>query len=300
MNQSELDVPVVLIIFNRPELTQQVLTAIANVQPKQLFVIADGPRPTQSGDLETCAATRKLIGQINWDCQVQTNFSDINLGCKQRVSTGLNWVFEQTESAIILEDDCVPDASFFEFCAQLLQKYQDDQRIMAISGNNFQFGRKRTDYSYYFSRYPHCWGWATWKRAWQHYDMEMKLWSEINQQDWLNDPFTTNYWQKKFQSTYDGEIDSWAFRWTFACWIQSGLTILPNVNLVSNIGFTSGSTHNHYSKNPYANMPVEAMQFPLQHPPFMIRDQQADAFTQVNKFGLSGRIRRKIRQALGI
>lgn len=282
--------PVVLLIFNRPDTTEKVFKTIRQAKPSKLLVVADGARSDRPCEAEKCYATRKIIDRVDWDCEVLTNYSEVNLGCKVRVSTGLDWVFNQVEEAIILEDDCLPHSSFFRFCEELLDYYRDDRRIMVISGDNFQLGRKRTNYSYYFSRYNHCWGWATWKRAWQHYDIDMKLWQQIREDDWLKfileEPHTAKYWQKIFQNVYEEKVNSWAFRWTFACWLQSGLTVLPNVNLVSNIGFGTEGTHTTKTKNIFANLPVEEIDFPLQHPPFVIRDAQADRFTQKYNYSL--------------
>lgn len=283
--------PIAFIIFNRPDTTARVFEVIRQVKPPQLFVIADGPRADNPSDLEKCAATRAIVDKIDWECEVIKNYSDVNLGCKNRVSSGLNWVFSIVEQAIILEDDCLPDPTFFNFCEELLEKYRNDTRIMAISGNNFQFGRRRTDESYYFSRYNHCWGWATWRRAWQHYDIEMKQWPMIRENDLLKNVLEARgalrYWQEHFNNVYDELINSWAFRWTFACWIQNGLTILPNVNLVSNIGFLPDATHTKQIKSKLANLPIKTMLFPLKHPTFIIRDTRADDFTQRKVFETS-------------
>ncbi|GAG00965.1 unnamed protein product, partial [marine sediment metagenome] len=249
------------------------------------MIVADGPNKERRGDNEKCLETREIIEKsIDWSCEVMMNYSPVNLGCKIRVSSGLNWVFSNVEEAIILEDDCLPHPTFFRFCEEMLAKYWGDERIMVISGNNFQLGRKRTEYSYYFSRYVHIWGWASWKRAWQNYDVEMRLWSIIRDNGWLedilNDARAIKYWTDIFQSVYQGDIDTWDYQWVFACWVQNGLSILPNVNLVSNIGFMPGGTHTDNAKNKYANLRSEAMDFPIQHPPFVIRNGHADNFTQ--------------------
>ena len=297
--------PIVFFIFNRPDTTQKIFDRIREVKPSQLFVIADGPRNHKQGEKEKCQQVREIINSIDWPCQLLTNYSDINLGCKQRISTGLDWVFRQVEEAIILEDDCFPDLSFFRFCEELLNKYREDERIFVISGDNFQFGSKRTEYSYYFSLYNHCWGWATWRRAWQYYDLEMKSWETIRDANWLKDilqnPFAVKYWKNKFQQAYENKIDTWDFQWTLACWLQNGLTILPNTNLVSNIGFDNiESTNTKNNNSPFANMPVETMQFPLSHPPFIIRDTKADNFTYRIMFGFWSRAYRKFREKLKI
>lgn len=279
----QLKTPVALFIFNRPDMTARVFESIRQAKPSKLMVVADGPRADCPGEAEKCAAARAVIERLDWECELLKNYADLNLGCKRRMSSGLDWVFRTVDAAIILEDDCIPHPTFFRFCSELLAKYQDDERIMAISGDNFQFGQRRTEDSYYFSRYSHSWGWASWRRAWQHYDVEMKLWPKIRDGDWLKDllldPHVVKYWTEIFQVTYEGHINTWDYQWLFACWMQSGLAILPNVNLVSNIGFGAEATHT-TSDSPLADMPMAAMRFPLQHPSFVLRDTQADDFTQ--------------------
>lgn len=304
MTESGLITPVVLMIFNRPSLTQQVFNEIRKAKPKKLLVIADGPRFGKSDDVEKCRAARKIIEQVDWECEVRKNYEETNLGCKRRVSSGLDWVFSLEEEAIILEDDCLPHPSFFAFCQELLARYQDDQRIMTISGNNFQDGKGRTMDSYYYSRYAHIWGWATWRRAWKHYQVTMDLWPEIRTGRWLFDILGSvradvqkgqcqfdvmgsmkaiEYWYRIFDYTYGGGIDTWDYQLIFASWLQHGLHILPNVNLVSNIGFGMEATHTKIVGK-CANMPVKEMKFPLQHPSFVIRDGVADDYTQATLF----------------
>lgn len=298
--------PVALIIFNRADTTEKVLEAIRQAKPSKLFVIADGPRANKPGEAEKCATTRAVIERVDWDCEVLKNYSDVNLGCAKRVSSGLDWVFNTVEEAIILEDDCLPHPTFFRYCEELLDRYREDERIMAICGKNVQFGHKRTEYSYYFSRYNHCWGWASWRRAWQHYDIEMKLWPEMRQQgflkDLLIDPRAVEFWTKHFQATYKGGINTWDYQWTLTCWLQNGLSILPNVNLISNIGFSAEATHTKTTsdQNPYANMATKALEFPLKHPPFIIADRQADDFSQNTLFNptFSVRVQAKINRIL--
>jgi hypothetical protein len=289
MTQWQFNTPVVFIIFNRPQTTQKVFEVIRQVQPPKLFVIADGPRSQQPEDLQKCAATREIIDQIDWDCEVFKNYSEINLGCRQRVSSGLNWVFQQVEAAIILEDDCLPHPSFFQFCEELLEKYRHTENIFVISGNNFQLGQKRTSNSYYFSRYNHLWGWATWRRAWQYYDNRMEQWLPAKQNNLLSQFFSTpeaiQYWSSRFQANYNG-FNSWGYAWTFACWYHQSLTILPAVNLVSNIGFGIEATHTQ-TIDFVANLPTAAMQFPLKHPQEINRHIEADDFTEKTLF--SGR-----------
>jgi len=284
MSEFQIKTPVVFIIFKRPDTTGRVFDAIRKVKPPKLFLIADGPRVDRPGEAEKCAATRAIVERVDWDCEVLKNYSAINLGCGKRVTSGLDWAFDMVDEAIILEDDCLPHPTFFRFCEELLERYRYDNRIVAVSGQNVQFGRRRTEYSYYFSLYNHCWGWASWRRAWQYNDFDMKLWSEIKARDFLRDILVdenaVKCWAELFQATYDGYIDTWDNQWTLAAWIQSGLSILPNINLVSNIGFGPESTHTPGKGSKFANIPTEAMEFPLKHPPFMIRNRQADSFTQ--------------------
>jgi hypothetical protein len=280
--------PIAFLIFNRPDTTEKVFTRIREAKPPKLLVVADGPRLDRIGEAQKCALTRAIIDRVDWECEVITNYSDINLGCKYRVSSGIDWIFQQVDEAIILEDDCLPDLSFFRYCEELLERYRDDTRIMFISGDNFQFGRKSTNDSYYFSRCinntPPIWGWATWRRSWQHYDVDLKLWKTIQDDNWLEDILEdrkiVKLWKQRFQSIYDKSFDTWDFQLVFACWTQSGLIIQPNVNLISNIGYGSEATHSKTLLTEFANMLVEPMSFPMKHSEFMIRDAKADRYSR--------------------
>jgi hypothetical protein len=284
MSDIKIYTPILFLIFNRPDTTQQVFNEIRKAQPAQLFVAADGPRKNQVADYELCKETREIIRQVDWDCRVFTRFQDENLGCRHAVSSAITWFFSNVEEGIILEDDCIPDQSFFRFCQELLEKYRDDERIMMVSGNNFQFGKRRTNYSYYFSKYFHIWGWATWRRAWNHYDVEMKSWPLIRDGRWLKDILkdknAEKFWEKIFENTYRGTINTWDFQWVFSCWIQNSLAILPNVNLVKNIGFDGNATHTK-GKNKQADLSVNSIHFPLNNPEFVIADNDADARTHL-------------------
>jgi hypothetical protein len=283
--KDRLKTPIVFIIFKRADTTAKVFEVIRQVKPSKLLVIADGPRCDRPEEAEKCAATRAIIDRVDWDCEVIKNYADTNIGCGKRIATGLDWVFENVEEAIILEDDCVPEITFFRFCQELLEKYRDDKRIGSICGQNFQFGRNQTEDSYYFSRYSHMWGWATWRRAWQHFDFEMKLWPEVKQKkllnDWFNDTQAVKNWNKTFQRAYDGTMNCWDFQWIFACWMQSSLSILPSVDLVSNIGFGQDSTH---TDEEIVRIITQPIQFPLQHPSYLVRNIKADNYTQKTIF----------------
>jgi hypothetical protein len=272
-------------IFRRPDLTARVFESIRQAQPVKLLVIADGPRNAVEAVL--CQQARAITETIDWDCEVIRNYADVNLGCRNRVSSGLNWAFEQVEEAIILEDDCFPAPSFFQFCQTLLEKYRHDERIVVISGNNFQDVTHQKPNSYYFSKYNHIWGWASWRRAWKHYDLEMKTWPMFKDLNLIesicHNPFEQQYWLYFFQKAYEGEVDTWDYQWTYACWSQGGITVLPSTNLVSNIGFCSDATHT-TNDSPLANMLVTDI-WEINFPPFMLKDQTADQYTFDHVFG---------------
>lgn len=274
-------VPVAFLVFNRPDLTAKVFDAIAAAKPRKLLVVADGSRSPEES--VTTSAVRSVMSRVDWDCEVLTNYSETNLGCKRRVSSGLDWVFEHCEEAIIIEDDCLPHPTFFPYCEALLDKYRDDERVMMVSGTNFQYGRARSPFSYDFSRTINVWGWATWRRAWRHYDVEMKLWPALSNTPWLvdvlPDPAVAQWWHAMLADAFANRIDTWDFQWAFACWTQNGLNVLPSVNLVSNIGFRNDGTHTASANNPIADLPVGAIEFPLHPPLYMLPNLQADLIT---------------------
>jgi hypothetical protein len=281
--------PVAFLIFNRPDLTEIVFQAIRHVQPQKLLIIADGPR--NDDETQQCEKTRAIVDQIDWDCEVLKNYSDVNLGCRDRVSSGIDWVFSQVEEAIILEDDCLPSDSFFHFCEAMLDYYRDDRRIMMISGDNFQVYRGQLPashaYSYYFSKYVHVWGWATWRRAWELYDVNMSSWPFFKDENLTNsistDPVEVLFWQDIFDRVSAGEIDTWDYQWVYTCFHQSGMSIMPTVNLISNIGFRADATHT-LTESPWANLVVEVID-EIEHPLFTMRDQDADRYTFEKVFG---------------
>lgn len=272
-------VPVALLVFNRPELTERVLAAIAAARPTRLLVVGDGPRADRPGEPELVARTRSVLERVDWPCQVQTCYADTNLGCKDRISSGLDWVFSQVEEAIILEDDCLPDPSFFPFCEELLERYRDDERVQMISGCNVLAPNRVTESSYYFSRCYHIWGWASWARAWAHYDVDMRRWPQVRDTSWLRDLLGNDVHARVareiFERTYLGEPGTWDFQWAFAGWMADALAVIPAPNLVSNLGYGSQATH---QRNPslVAKLPRGKLSFPLRHPPEVSVLQAAD------------------------
>ncbi|WP_066377198.1 MULTISPECIES: hemolytic protein HlpA-like protein [unclassified Anabaena] len=282
-----LKTPVGFLIFNRPDLTEQVFAAIAQAKPEKLFVIADGPRFSE--EAEKCQQARGIINNVDWDCEVFTDFSDVNLGCGRREATGFDWVFSQVEEAIFLEDDTLPAPSFFSFCEAMLERYRHDERIMHINGDN-SVNQGITEYSYYFSKYMHGWGWASWRRAWQHYDYYMKTWPEFKQQGLLEnifeDCYEQQYWTNIFDQMYEDPqvLDTWDYQWIYACWSQSGLVIAPNQNLITNLGFNRPDAAHTTGDSPRSKLPVTDI-WEIKHPEFMVRHREADQHTFDYIFG---------------
>lgn len=289
--------PILFILFNRPDTTQRVFNEIRNVHPKKLFVVSDGARNEEEKKL--VEKTRKIINQIDWDCEVHKNYSDKNLGCKIRVSSGIDWFFKNVEQGIILEDDCLPSESFFKFCEELLERYANNEKIMHISGNFFQQQNKnfRFSNSYYFSILPHMWGWATWRRAWKHYDVNIKSWPEVQKGGGLAQVFDNqgvyDHWSYVWDRYHKKIKNSWDGQWAFSCIANNGVCINPIINMVSNIGFGSNATHTKESTW-VANLPTQEMVFPLVHPTEIIVNHQADAFTFRNVLNIDKKLLHRI------
>jgi hypothetical protein len=258
----------------------RVFEQIRIARPRRLFIAADGPREGNAEDSVKCEQARSCINNIDWECEVHTLFREKNIGLKESISSAVDWFFDNVEEGIILEDDCLPAKSFFGFCENLLDKYRDDERIMMIDGTNFQFGRKRGEASYFFSRVAGIWGWATWRRAWRHFDRELKNFPQFKKHDLIKNIFSDNlsrkFWMHKIQETYDGG-NSWAFSWAFSLFSQNALTICPNVNLVSNIGCNEDGVHAKDPNSKFAN--IELGELPeIRHPTFVVPDAEADEY----------------------
>ena len=280
----DTNTPVLLLIFNRPDTAAVVFERIRMARPKRLYIAADGPRNDQ--EAVRCEETRKLVEQVDWDCQVKTLFRMENLGCKRAMSSGITWFFEQEAEGIVLEDDCVPDPSFFGFCSHMLAHYRTDDRIGHIGGSNLQLGQKRGPYSYYFSRMTHAWGWAGWRRVWESYDVDMKTFPDFQRLDVLKNipshaPFSAS-WYAVFQENYAGKVDSWAYPYTYHNLVNNRLSVIPNQNLIRNIGFRADSTHTADSGHVYANLDTTPLHS-IEHPPIIVADVEADIFTQVQE-----------------
>lgn len=285
---STLQTAVLFLVFNRPDTTKQVFEAIRKARPLRLYVAADGARLGREGEAERVEQVRQIATAVDWPCEVKTLFREKNLGCKMAVSGGIDWFFQNEEQGIILEDDCLPQPDFFTFCQTMLNRYAQDQRVWVVTGNNFQNGQRRGEASYYFSRYNHVWGWASWRRAWSKRDMEVKFWPEWKEsphwQACLPDQIERRYWSKIFDQIYRNEIDTWDYPWTASVWLHGGLTATPNVNLVANIGFGPDATHTSSASSPLAKMATGSMG-PLINMPQVERDADADSFAFNHVFG---------------
>lgn len=269
--------PIAFFTFNRPEPTTRVFEAIRRARPSQLMLISDGPRVSRENEANAVREVRDIISRVDWPCDVSRNFSSENLGCKCRIVSGLKWVFEQVEEAIILEDDCLPTADFFPYCEALLKRYRHDERVGSIGGINPI--PRDSSASYYFSKYFHCWGWATWKRSWQTYDANMKTWPKFREQKQLENIADHGdeaiYWRKIFNAQHAGEIDSWDYAWQYASLASGRLNVTPSVNLVSNIGFGAEATHTSSATDELGNQAVSGMP-EIEHPTFLTRHKTAD------------------------
>lgn len=277
---AKLSTPVAFIVFNRPDLTARVFETIRQAKPSKLFVIADGPRAHVSGEAAKCEEVRHIATQVDWPCQVQVNFSDENLGCYDRVHSGLNWVFEQCEEAIILEDDCLPARDFFPFCEALLERYRDDDRIGMISGSAFGADAVANNASYYFTHYPTIWGWACWKRVWTGHENALSHFDEALEQrifeDVLADPKVAQYWTSKIATKLKEGPFPWDLRLAFSTLTNNRVCAHPAVNLISNIGVTQPGAANSVSDHPFSAMPTGALKFPLKHPAFISPSRSAE------------------------
>lgn len=279
-NPKQFQTPVLLIVFNRPEVTKKSFDQIKKIKPQNLFIAADGPRKGNTKDKVRCKEVRKIFDKIDWPCNIKKLYHEKNQGCRIAESSAVTWLFQNVEEGIILEDDSYPNQSFFKFAEEMLKKYKHDDRIMHISGNNFQRGAKRDKYSYYFSRYPFIWGWATWKRAWNKYDIKTKIYPEIKQKGYMKDlwenKFERNIMKKNLNAVHYKNFDTWDYQWEFTLAVNNGLSIVPNENLVTNIGMVPDSTHMTILDKE-RSLPTKELEFPLRHPPFVIRDKKSDS-----------------------
>jgi len=276
-----LATPILFLIFNRPDTTQQVFDQIKKARPKKLYIASDGPRKHVAGEAEKCAEARRIVEKTDWNCEVKTLYRDTNLGCGQAVSSAISWFFDQVSEGIILEDDCFPDVSFFNFCQELLEKYKTTDEVKLISGNNFQGGKIRGNGSYYFSHYPEIWGWATWRRVWKDYNFEITDLEKTSASSAFKNAYRSSrerkYWFDKFRMTEQGTADTWDYQLTYMIIRHNGMAISPQINLVKNIGLNADATHLAL-KDSSKDLQINKIKFPLIHPERIV-DKKADAWS---------------------
>ncbi len=275
--------PVLLIAFKRPDVTQRVFDEIRKAKPAKFFFAVDAPRQNRPEEKAMVQAVREIAKQVDWTCEMKTLFHEENRGIQgvhSAPTLAINWFFENVEDGIILEDDCLPHPSFFPFCREMLERYRNNEKIMHISGDNFQFGQKRGDANYYFSIYPNSWGWATWRRAWKHFDPTLASfpkWRDAHKiAGILSEKDEQKVWMEVFRKEYYGEWKTWDYEWVYSIWSHGGLAVIPNTNLISNIGFGENATHTFSSESRFSNVPTEEMPFPLKHPAEVMADKTAD------------------------
>jgi hypothetical protein len=302
---SPLETPVAMIAFNRPGPTRRVFEAIRAARPTRLFLITDGRRATREGEAELCEAVKRIVTAVDWPCHVTTNFSAENLGCYLRFTSGLEWLFSQVEEAIILEDDCLPDPSFFPFCAELLERHRNDLRVALISGFNPLENEPSIESSYFYSHpvFP-FWGWATWRRTWEAHDDRLPRWPEVKRQGLVGRLFPDKrviaYWSRIFESMYtDPKPNTWDYQLVYTCWMRNWLTVVPSRNLVQNIGFGENATHT-TGPDPDRDLAAGSVSFPLRHPAAMTSWHQFAMKAQRRFYtpSIAWRIRRRILMGL--
>ena len=290
--QTSLSTPVVLIMFNRPELTKLTLAAIRRVRPEKLFVVSDGARATHPEEKNLVEACRDLISAIDWPCEITRIYSNSNMGCRDRIASGLSHVFELVDRAIILEDDCLPNDSFFFFTQELLGRYANDSRVGLIGGTRLLDFRTDDPTSYFFSKHPQIWGWATWSRVWREYNVRMSDWPEMRKTTFLAENLETKKaianWRQNFNLVFWRKIDTWDYQFVYTLWKNKMLSIVPTSNLVSNLGFGESATHTLDSTSPFSALPAGAISWPLTHPKSVSVNKNADHLSEMTLFQSSG------------
>ena len=287
---AQLFSPVTLMVFNRPKCTRRVLAEIRKAQPQRLYVIADAHRSDKPGERERCEEVRKIVDEgVDWDCEVRRCYAKEHMGCRARISSGLTWVFENEVASIILEDDCLPSEDYFRFSDEMLRRYADESAVMQVCGFNATGYRPPDNASYFFSRYNPIWGWATWRRAWQAYDDTMADWPAFRDAGGMSGCCLSQTEAARRTACYDlvcrRELDTWDYVWSFGLLQKGGLSIIPSVNLIENVGFGRHATH---TVNPFAMLRLRRrgpMSFPIAHPHGLTPDSKHDMLYCKRSFG---------------
>ncbi len=273
--------PILLLLFNRPEHTAAVLDRLRYVRPSLVFIHCDGPRENMEGEFKKVAAVRSALENIDWPCEIKTFFREQNAGLRLGVSGALNWFFEAVEQGIILEDDCLPDVSFFPFCEAMLERYANEEQVMHIGGSNLaEKLTKSLPSSYFFSQFTFVWGWASWRRAWAKMSLDLDGFEDFVRLNHIKsltpDPMAQAYLLEKFRATRAEENNSWAYAWAYSVLKNKGLSIVPRFNLVQNTGIgEAGATHTK-RRDKQANIRASSLAFPLAQPPQVERPKGLD------------------------
>jgi hypothetical protein len=296
------DIPVLLIVFNRPDKAEKVFRRIRQIKPKQLFIAGDAPRQNKEDDTVKCERTREIVTAVDWECEVHTLFQEANLGCGRGPAAAISWFFSHVESGIILEDDCLPEETFFRFCNELLHRYRDNEQIMMISGTTpVRFRGRKQDY--FFSKYGTTWGWASWRRAWLKFDYDLRSWENKGEREKVMSSFKTErekqYFLNVFEKTFNKtDVSWWDYQWLFARVLHGGLSVMPVSNQIENIGFGKDATHTFDPLSPDANKKTAPLHFPLRHPDVIKTDEAYDSKLLFKEPSFLERIEYRIRKLL--
>jgi hypothetical protein len=290
--QENFSTPILFLVFNRPDVTKKSFNVIRSIKPSKLYISSDGPRAGNENDLKSCGEVREIISNIDWNCEVQMKFNDNNLGCKLSVSSAIDWFFNNEEMGIIIEDDILPSISFFNYCEEMLIRFKDCEEVGVISGCNL-LNNYESNSSYFFSNYPNIWGWATWKRVWKKYDLNMNNylnWISGNNLNKLvpNIPFFAFYWKDQLDAVYYNKIDTWDFQFYYMMWSNSYLSVIPNNNLILNLGYNNNATHtNGFVPNFVKLMELQILNFPLNQNLIIRQDFKFDELVSISVYQIS-------------
>jgi len=286
-NRILFNTSILFLVFNRLDSTKMVFAKIRSIKPPRLYIASDGPRDFNEKG-KVLEIRKYLIDNIDWKCEVKTLFSDKNKGCKNAVSSSISWFFNNEESGIILEDDCLPNTSFFIYCQELLDRYKNDDKVFMISGDGITSSKVGIANDYCFTKYPMIWGWASWSRVWKKYDVNMTTWKDENL-NFLDKVITKNdtklFWIDIFNKIYNKEIDTWDYQMVYLLLKNNAYCIIPKFNLISNIGFGENATHTSDKWSEKSNYITQEFNFPLNHQLVQQDQIMVDKYFEKYEFG---------------
>ena len=284
-----LKTPLLFLVYNRPEITKKVFSRIKKSKPEKLYIAADGPKSNE--DKLNTDKTRDIFNNIDWNCNLKKLYNNENLGCRKSVKNSIDWFFQNEERGIILEDDCLPNATAFIFFEKLLKKYSNSKKIMHISGVNYLKGSLKIDSSYYYSAIANINGWATWRESWNGYDdiyRDLPTFEKKNMiKNFFSDKITQKFWIEVYRRNYHNEDTSWSWPYLFSIMNRGGMAISPAVNLISNIGYGANSVHTKNSRDRFANMSTFTIKPPFISPKKFELNKRADSLTNRNFYRIT-------------